>query len=197
MQSLPVENLSTRDLVLQMQAGSLEALGALYDRYNQMVYRTALGITNEPEAAADLLQDVFLRMHRFSNKIDVNRPLEPWLYRVTVNLSCSWSKRQRWVRPIEELAEWLAGDPKHSPVQVMEKNETRGHVEEAISSLPLAHRTVIVMYYVNNLSLQEIADILALPVGTIKSRLHYGRHALKTEMEVHSGVLPNIGYEFT
>ncbi|NUM46419.1 MAG: hypothetical protein HUU38_17085, partial [Anaerolineales bacterium] len=62
---------------------------------------------------------------------------------------------------------------------------------------PLSHRTVIVMYYVNDLSLQEIADILALPVGTVKSRLHYGRHALKQDMEVQSGVLPHIGYEFT
>jgi len=95
------------------------------------------------------------------------------------------------------LAEWLSGDQKHSPVHMAEKNETRGYVEEAISSLPLSHRTVIVMYYVNNLSLQEIADILVLPVGTVKSRLHYGRHALKEEMEVQSGVLPKIGYEFT
>jgi len=192
-----VENNSTREFVQQMQAGSLEALGELYDRYNQMVYRTALGITGDPEAAADLLQDVFLRMHRFADKIDVNRPLEPWLYRVTANLSCSWAKRQRWVRPIEDLAEWLSGDHKHSPSHLAEKNETWGHLEQAIVSLPLSHRTVIVMYYVNNLPLQEIADILNLPVGTIKSRLHYGRHALKEEMEVQSGVLPKIGYEFT
>lgn len=192
-----MENPSTRELVQQMQAGSLEALGALYDRYHPMVYRTALGITSDTEAASDLLQDVFLRMHRFADKIDVNRPLEPWLYRVTVNLACSWAKRQRWLRPIEELAEWLAGDQKYSPVQMTEKNETRGFIQQAIASLPLSHRTVIVMYYVNDLSLQEIADILALPVGTVKSRLHYGRHALKQDMEVQSGVLPHIGYEFT
>lgn len=194
---MPVENPSTRELVQQMQTGSLEALGALYDRYHQMVYRTALGITNDAEAASDLLQDVFLRMHRFADKIDVARPLEPWLYRVTANLACSWAKRQRWIRPIEELAEWLSGDQKHSPVQMMEKNETRGYVERAIAMLPLSHRTVIVMYYVNDLSLQEIADILALPVGTVKSRLHYGRHALKQAMDAQSGLSLNIGYEFT
>ncbi|GAB4578718.1 MAG: sigma-70 family RNA polymerase sigma factor [Anaerolineales bacterium] len=196
-QHLPVENPSTRELVLQMQAGSLEALGALYDRYHPMVYRTALGITSDTEAASDLLQDVFLRMHRFAGKIDIERPLEPWLYRVTVNLACSWAKRQRWIRPIEELAEWLSGDQKHSPVQMTEKNETRGYIERAIASLPLSHRTVIVMYYVNELSLQEIADILALPVGTVKSRLHYGRHALKQAMDGQSGVPLNLGYEFT
>ncbi|HNB50520.1 MAG TPA: RNA polymerase sigma factor [Anaerolineales bacterium] len=192
-----MENISTRELVEQMQAGSLEALGALYDRYHPMVYRTALGITSDTEAASDLLQDVFLRMHRFADKIDVNRPLEPWLYRVTVNLACSWAKRQKWLRPIEELAEWLSGDQRHSPVQMMEKNETRGNIEKAIATLPLSHRTVIVMYYVNELSLQEIADILTLPVGTVKSRLHYGRHALKQEMDVQNGHLLNIGYEFT
>jgi RNA polymerase sigma-70 factor (ECF subfamily) len=197
LESEPVENTSTRELVQQMQAGSLDALGSLYDRYHQMVYRTALGITSDTEAASDLLQDVFLRMHRFADKIDVERPLEPWLYRVTVNLACSWTKRQRWLRPIEELAEWLAGDQKHSPVQMLEKNEARGNVEKAIATLPLAHRTVIVMYYVNDLSLQEIADILAVPVGTVKSRLHYGRHALKQELDVQSGLLLNIGYEFT
>ena len=192
-----MENTSTREFVQQMQAGSLDALGELYDRYNQMVYRTALGITGDTEAAADLLQDVFLRMHRFADRIDIDRPLEPWLYRVAANLSCSWVKRQRWVRPIEELAEWLSGEPKHSPAQIAEKNETWGYVEQAVASLPLAHRTVIVMYYINNLSLQEIADILDLPVGTVKSRLHYGRHALREQMEVQSGVLPQIGYEFT
>jgi RNA polymerase sigma-70 factor (ECF subfamily) len=53
------------------------------------------------------------------------------------------------------------------------------------------------MYYVNNLSLQEIAGVLDLPVGTIKSRLHYGRQTLKQQMEVQNGVMPKVGYEFT
>jgi RNA polymerase sigma-70 factor, ECF subfamily len=195
--SLPLEKISTRELVQQMQAGSLDALGDLYDRYNQMVYRTALGITGDTEAAADLLQDVFLRVHRFADRIDTDRPLEPWLYRVTANLSCSWAKRQRWVRPIEELAEWLSGEQKHSPSQIAERKETWGDIKQAVASLPLTHRTVIVMYYVNSLSLREIADILDLPVGTIKSRLHYGRHALREQMEVQSGILSQVGYEFT
>ena len=188
---------STQNLVLQLQNGSLDALGALYDRFNQMVYRTALGITGDAEAASDLLQEVFLRMHRFADRIDPARPLEPWLYRVTANLSCTWVKRQRWLRPIEDIAEWLVKDHKSSPAQIAESNETWGEIEQAIAAFPLAQRTVIVMHYVNNLSLKEIAEILDVPVGTIKSRLYYGRRELKKQMRSQEGVLPNVGYEFT
>lgn len=188
---------TTRELIEQLQKGNLDALGALYDRYHQLVYRTALGITGDAEAAADLLQDVFLRMHRFAGRIDGERPLEPWLYRVTANLSCTWAKTQKWLQPIEDLAEWLTGDQKNSPAHLAERSETWGHIEQAITSLPLAHRTVIVMYYVNNLSLQEIAGILELPVGTVKSRLHYGRQTLKQHLEAQSNPIVKVEYEFT
>ena len=86
----PVDSCTDTELVLCLQAGSLEALGVLYDRHRNLVYRTALAITGDAEAAGDLLQDVFLRLHRFADHIDVQRPLEPWLYRMTTNLSYTW-----------------------------------------------------------------------------------------------------------
>ena len=70
-----MEQTNDRDLVFQLQRGSLEALGLLYDRHRRMVYRTALVITGDPEAASDLLQDVFLRLYRFADRIDRQRPL--------------------------------------------------------------------------------------------------------------------------
>src|SRR3990172_2389785 len=99
-----------RELLQKLQTGSLEALGELYDRHQRMVYRTALAITGDAEAAADLLQDVFLRLHRFADRVDPQRPLEPWLYRVATNLAYTWVKRShRWFRALEEVTEWLAG----------------------------------------------------------------------------------------
>ena len=96
---------SDHDLILKIQDGSLDALGVIYDRHRRLVYRTALAICNDPEAAADLLQDVFLRLHRFADRVDPERPLEPWLYRVTANQSYTWVKRrQRWTHPLEEIA---------------------------------------------------------------------------------------------
>ncbi len=188
---------SSGELIRQLQAGNLDALGLLYDRHNPMVYRTALAITGDAEAAADLLQDVFLRMHRFVDRVDPARPLEPWLYRVTANLACTWVKRQRWMRPIEDLSEWLAGDTKTSPAEMAETAETWGHLTTALGKLALNQRTAIVLYYVNGLSLQEISSILDIPVGTIKSRLHYGRLALKAEMGARNGLLPEVQYEYT
>ena len=73
----------------------------------QEIMEAAVAITGDAEAAADLLQDVFLRLHRFAGHIDPLRPLEPWLYRMTTNLSYTWVKRrQRWLRPLEDVADW-------------------------------------------------------------------------------------------
>ena len=184
-------------LISQLQQGDLEALGGLFDRHQRMVYRTALAITGEQEAAADLLQDVFLRLHRFVHRVDTSRPLEPWLYRVTVNQACTWVKRRRWMRPIEEIGDWLVGDNSISPATQVEMKEIWRQVERALARLPLLHRTVIVLYYINELSVTEIAEILEIPTGTVKSRLHYGRQALRAELKIHEEKIPEVLYEFT
>lgn len=184
------------ELIAQLQEGSLEALGLLYDHHRQMVYRTALAITGDREAASDLLQDVFLRLHRFADRIDGTRPLEPWLYRMTTNLSYTWVKRnRRWLRPLEDLADWLAGSGKNSPYEQVEKKDEWEQVQQAVSSLPLSQRVVVVLYYLNDLSLQEISEILDVPVGTVKSRLHYGRQTLKTSLGLQGELLPDWNYE--
>jgi len=194
-----LDAISDRELIVQLCQGSLEALGLLYDRYQRMVYRTALAITGDPDAAADLLQDVFLRLHRFVRRIDPERPLEPWLYRVTTNLAYTWVKRHnRWTKSLEDIAEWLVSGRKNSPLSQVELNDTWAQVQQALSSLPLPQRVVVVLYYINDLSLQEISDILEIPVGTVKSRLHYGRLALKEHLDLLSGEgKPEMQYEFT
>jgi RNA polymerase sigma-70 factor (ECF subfamily) len=185
-----------QELILQLQEGSLDALGFLYDQHRQMVYRTALAITGDPEAASDLLQDVFLRLHRFADRLDAQRPLEPWLYRMTANLSYTWVKRnQRWTRPLEDLANWLTGTGKHSVDHEVEWNDDWHLVQQALNALPLQQRVVVVLYYLNDLSLQEITDILDVPIGTVKSRLHYGRQALKRSLGLEGDRLPNLRYE--
>jgi RNA polymerase sigma-70 factor (ECF subfamily) len=186
------------DLVKELQQGSLDALGSLYDRHRQMVYRTALAISGDAEAASDLLQDVFLRLHRFADHVDTSRPLEPWLYRVTANLAYTWVKqRQRWFRPLEDIAEWFAGGKRNSLQQMAELDDELRQVSQAISALILPQRMVVVLYYLNDLSVQEIADILEIPVGTVKSRLHYGRQALKKQLGLQHDLRPEVQYEFT
>lgn len=194
-----VDNVLTdRELVLQLQQNDLAALGDLYDRHQRLVFRTALGITGDEQVAADLLQDVFLRMHRFAHHIDPSRPLEPWLYRTTANLTYTWMKRhKRWLRPLEDVAEWLVGSKKQVPSYVVEATEDWKDIQKAVSSLSLQQRVVVVLYYINDLSLQEISEILEVPVGTIKSRLFYGRKSLKKYLETDGTILGEVNYEFT
>jgi RNA polymerase sigma-70 factor (ECF subfamily) len=194
-----VEPISDSQLIVNLQGGSLEALGILYDRHRRLVFRTAIAITGDSEAASDLLQDVFLRLHRFAAHVDPCRPLEPWLYRMTTNLSYTWVKRRkRWLRPVEDVADWLAGNHKDTPAHQVEMDDSWRQVKQAIISLPLSHRGVVVLYYVNDLSLQEISEILEIPVGTVKSRLHYGREALKHNLGLMAGeIIPELQYEFT
>jgi RNA polymerase sigma-70 factor (ECF subfamily) len=187
-----------RELVIQLQEGSLNALGDLYDRHHKMVYRTALGVTGDPAAASDLLQDVFLRMHRFADRIDPQRPLEPWLYRTTTNLTYTWVKRHsRWLRPLEDIAEWFSGSAKQSPSHIAEVDEECEDIRLAISRLPLMQRMVVVLYYINDLSIQEISEVLDVPVGTVKSRLYYGRQVLKRNLENRGSDLREVQYDFT
>ena len=68
-------------------------------------------------------------------------------------------------------------------------------IQRVISSLPLNQRIVVVLYYLNDLSMKEIADILDIPVGTVKSRLHYGRLTLKKKLELQKDILPDFNYE--
>jgi RNA polymerase sigma-70 factor (ECF subfamily) len=155
-------DVSERECILRLQEGSLEALGEIYDRY----------------------QDVFLRLHRFAGYIDADRPLEPWLYRMTVNLSYTWVKHnRRWTQPLEDLADWLAS-PGRSLQEHAEIQDDWDRVHQAVLNLPFPQRVVIVLYYLNDLSLQDISEILDVPVGTVKSRLHYGRQALKKGLGV-------------
>ncbi len=184
-------------MVLQLQAGSLDALGGLYDRYNRLVYRTALAISGDAEAAADLLQDVFLRLFRFARRVQADRPLEPWLYRVTTNLAYTYVKRQRWQQPLEDLAEWISGEGKSQPPQIAESREQWLELEQAIQSLPFSQRVVIVLHYINECSLEEVSQIVGVPTGTVKSRLHYARESLKKQLGAQDGPLAEAVYEFT
>ncbi len=176
-------SITDADLVRQLQQGDLEALGCLFDRYRNLVYRTTLAITGDPEAASDLLQDVFLRLHRYADHVDLARPLEPLLYRMSANLSYTWVKRnRRWLRQFEDFFDWLAGQNGSTPQEHAERSEEWEQLKNALQNLPVQQRVVVVLYYLNDLPLLEISEILEVPEGTVKSRLHYGRIALRKSL---------------
>jgi len=185
-------------LILKLRQGDLEALGGLYDRHRLLVYRTALAITGDTEAAADLLHDTFLRLYRFGHRIDPTRPIEPWLYRMTANMAYTWVKRRgRWHQALREMADRLSREYPASPSQQVERNEAWLEIRRALQAISPEKRVVVVLYYLNDLPISEIAEILDLPLGTVKSRLHYGRQALKQQLGLDGQLVPRVGYEAT
>jgi len=188
-------------LVAQVRDGDLDALGELFERHKSLVHRTALAITHDEGAADDVLQDVFLRIHTYAHRIDTSLPLEPWLYRVTVNQSYSWiTHAKRWLRVLQAvLGRWLSSPEwQPGPDEQAQESEKWQVLQKAIDALPPGHRSAVVLHYLEGLSLEDIAGVLEIPEGTVKSRLYYARKRLrKTLLEHERRLVPEVVYDFT
>jgi RNA polymerase sigma-70 factor (ECF subfamily) len=185
------------ELIPRVRRGDLAAFEALYDKYKGQVYRTALAIIRDKSAAEDILQECFLRVYAHIDKIDISRPLSPWIHRIAVNLSYNWvTKRQRWFPLLGEVVDQFVGDHHGSPEHILEREELQRIVQEAIHSLSFAQRVVIILFYLNGFSLEEIAYILDCPVGTVKSRLYYGRQNLRRKLGADKRLPAGVAYEF-
>jgi RNA polymerase sigma-70 factor, ECF subfamily len=184
-------------LIINLQNGDLEALGELYDRYRLQIYRTALAITRDASAAEDILQECFLRVHHYASRINPELPLAPWLYRVTVNLSYTWGKRNRhyWA-PLEMFIDRLISPAKHAPEASAERSELRDKIGIAIDALPFSQRIVVILHYMQGLDLKEIADILECPVGTVKSRLFHARATLREKLGSDTALISDAAHGY-
>jgi RNA polymerase sigma-70 factor (ECF subfamily) len=184
-------------LVLRLRNGDVDALGELYEKYKLRIYRTALAITRDQGAAEDILQETFLRLFTHADRIYTSVSVGPWLYRVAVNLCYAWGqKRSRRVGLVEYMLDQLTAPLHLLPDRLVERHELQEAVRHAIAKLSLPHRTVVVLFYLENLSLKEIAEVLEIPEGTVKSRLHYARESLKGLLKERKQV-SEVAYEFT
>jgi RNA polymerase sigma-70 factor (ECF subfamily) len=166
-----------------MQADDLDAFEAFFARHRALIFRTAYGLTGDQHAAEEVLQDTFVRAYRHRSTLQLDRSPVPWLHRVALNLCYSRLGRRRPdSEPIGEAATGLLGADEE-PVEGAERAELREIVRAGISSLPEKQRSVVVLYYLHGLSLQETADTLGIRVGTVKSRLHYALRALRAHLE--------------
>lgn len=188
---------SDGELIRRLQQPDLDALGVLFERYRTRVYRTALAIVRDPVVAEDILQDCFLKVYHNADRLDITRPLAPWLYRVTVNLSYTWLARGKHHRAsLDTVIDRVISPMKQAPDQLTEQTELRKNVRKAIEALHIDQRVVVVLYYLNGLSLQDIANILDLPVGTVKSRLYYARENLRGTLGPNLIWLPEVAHGY-
>ncbi len=164
--------------------GDTRALEALFLKYQSSVFQTALGVTRDPHIAEEVMQDTFFRLYRYADRLDGSLPLAPWLYRVSINLCYNRLKSLRaWTNSFHELAERLFSPSSTSPEHSAERNELQELVQSALRELDTKHRVVLVLYYLHDYSVQEIADITGVPDGTVKSRLFHARKLLRRRLE--------------
>jgi RNA polymerase sigma-70 factor (ECF subfamily) len=180
--SPPRTSHSDAELIARFQAGDLDAFEAFFHRHQAFIYRTAYGLTGDPGSAEEVTQDTFMRAyrHRAVLRLDVS-PL-PWLHRVTLNLCYTRLGRKRLA--IERMPEEQRNVTDHEPEpqEWAERHETARQLRVGLAQLPEIHRSVVVLRYLHGLSLSEVAAILGIRPGTVKSRLHYGLHSLRSIM---------------
>lgn len=185
-------------LITRAKRGDLGAFEALYEMHKASIYRTSLAITNDRLAAEEILQETFLRAFKHIDNVRAGVSLAPWLYRIAVNLAHDWTARhRRWPAALDEIIEQLITPAVASPEQTVEERELYELVYEAISKLEFKQRASLVMFYLQDFSLNEIAEIMDCPVGTVKSRLHYARENLRRELLADQRLPGGLIYEFT
>ena len=168
-------------------SGDADAYEALVERYGGRVYNIALRITHDPDAARDCAQDAFIRAYRALHQYEPVYPFGPWLYRITTNASLNFVQRGRGreitVDELPENPEPLEAGPELSAVRKEDVQE----VLDAMALLPSAYRAALTLRHIQQLSYQEVADSLGIPLGTVKTHLHRARAALKAKLAERRG----------
>jgi RNA polymerase sigma-70 factor (ECF subfamily) len=169
-------------LVLRAQSGDRGALDALLASVQEPLYRYVLSLVRERHLAEDALQETFVRVYRKLGWLREPELFRPWAYRVATREAFRQLKRERrWaeqVRDEDEIKAVAAPPPRE---EVAPELATR--LRESVAILSPASRAVVVLYYLHEMSLEETAAVLGVPLGTVKSRLAYGLGALRRRLK--------------
>jgi RNA polymerase sigma-70 factor (ECF subfamily) len=176
-----------RFLVEACCAGETEAFGILVRRYQDRLYPTLLRLSGCAEDAHDLLQDAFLRAYQKLGHFHGDSSFFTWVYRIAVNLALSDRRRRKPPRRLGDVTKGEAFDPpdlsdSSDPSLPLERAERDDQIQRALSALAADHRAVVVLKDLDGLRYEEIASILGVPVGTVRSRLHRARSELRERL---------------
>lgn len=171
------------DRTQSIDADDLARFEALYKQFHGYVFRTAYALTGDRGLAEEILQDTFVRAYRHRDNLWVGRSPLPWLNRVALNLCYTRLGRRRLpTRTMDDVVSDTLRDQALGPDELAEHQELCQTVRTGIAGLPPKHRSVVALYYLDGLSLQETADALGVRLGTVKSRLHYALDSLRREL---------------
>jgi len=165
------------DLVVRAAAGDRSAFGVLVERYAGVARRVARAVLGNPEDADDAAQDAMLSALVKLDQYDPRRPFGPWLLRIVANAATD-RRRRRTVRRVEPLdAALTAGGPR--PDTTAERRALGDRLRQALAELPERRRVAVVLFDVDGYSHAEIAAVLGIPEGTVRSEVFHARRRLR------------------
>ena len=164
---------------------------AIVQRYARHVYNIAYRMAGNEADAGDLVQEAFLRVYRALRRVEPDAPLERWLYRIVSNLHIDLLRKRPRTRiesldaPVEtargEVSREIA-DLASSPEAILDREQLDAAIQRALGTLPQELRLVVVLSDIEGLAYEEIATMLRIPLGTVKSRLHRARQTLQQRL---------------
>jgi RNA polymerase sigma-70 factor (ECF subfamily) len=179
-------------LVQRAQAGDRDALSTLVQSQQTYVYSIAMSLMHNPTDAADMTQEAFIRLMRSLGTYRAETKFTTWLYRLVTNICLDGLRRRG--RPIDSLDEPSSGasgddaqapgerladsDRWTQPEQELELRESATEVREALERLPAAQRLALTLHYFDDLRYEDIADVMGLPLNTVKSHIRRGKERL-------------------
>jgi len=169
------------ELVSRCQQGDQDALREIFDRYHKKVYRIAYGVVRSREEALDVVQEVFIKLFRTIRNFKGESRFYTYLYRMAMNSAIDHARKMKKTSAIsiEEEGFPLPDTPEGRPDRVLLHKELEGKVKEALEKLPKDQRAAILFREVEGLSYEEIAEAMGCSIGTVMSRLHYGRKRMQ------------------
>jgi RNA polymerase sigma-70 factor (ECF subfamily) len=188
--------LEDREVIRRCQCGQTDLIDILIDRYQVALYSLCMRLTRDRSQADDLFQETWIRVIRHLDQYSHQHSFATWLYSICLNRYRDTRRKQRrWLRRLVSFA----GAPEHQtavadtqapepgPEQLAIGSETGRAVTRAVQGLPDSHRLPILLHYFFDLSVEETSQALAVPPGTVKSRLYSGRQKLKALLEERCG----------
>jgi len=180
-----------RNIIERCKQGDLAAFNELVKKYEKQVYNFAYRLTGNYDDANDIAQEAFLRVYNAIGSFRGDASFTTWLFRITTNVFLDDRKRAR-AHPHASLDEYMEldessvarqiEDPSPSPEAITEEKERAQILQNAIQGLPDYQRAMVSLYHTQQKSYEEIAEMMDLPIGTVKSRLNRARLALKEKL---------------
>ncbi len=181
------------EIVRQVQAGDVAAFDRLIIKYRERVYGVIYNMTSNREDAADLTQDTFIKAFQSIHRFGGQSSFFTWLYRIGINSTLTFLRKSR-LRAFFSLERLDADEPVSKEVIAALTDKTGAErdtyvrelqekLNDALQKLSIKHRTVVTLFEIDGLSHQEIAEVMDCSVGTVRSRLHYAKQLLQSELQ--------------